>query len=32
MDIIRGDRGAWMSILIGTRDVMIHGMACPQLK
>jgi hypothetical protein len=32
MNILRGDRAAWSSTLIGTRNRIIHDIDCPQLK
>jgi hypothetical protein len=32
MDMLREDRVAWSSTLIGTRDRIIHDVGCPQLK
>lgn len=32
MSMLRGDRAAWSSTLIGTRDRIIHDVDCPHLK
>lgn len=32
MNMLQGDRAAWSSTLIGTRDRIIHDIDCPQLK
>jgi hypothetical protein len=32
INMVRGDRAAWSSTLIGTRDRIIHDINCPQLK
>lgn len=32
MNTLRGDRAAWGSILIGTRNTIIHDIDCPQQK
>jgi hypothetical protein len=32
MNMLRGDRAAWSSVLIGTRNRIIHDIECPRLR